>query len=62
TLTFRALGDGRFGDRQTGSTWDITGRAVSGKLAGERLERLEQDQSLWFAVAAFLPDAKVLER
>ncbi|MBA2349906.1 MAG: DUF3179 domain-containing protein, partial [Solirubrobacterales bacterium] len=42
TLTFRALGDGRFGDRQTGSTWDITGRAVSGKLAGERLERLEQ--------------------
>lgn len=61
TLRFRALGDGRFRDEQTGSTWDITGRTVAGELSGRQLERLEQDQSLWFAVAAFLPDANVLD-
>ena len=38
TLAFAPAGDGRFRDRQTGSTWDITGRAVAGELQGKRLK------------------------
>ncbi len=59
TLAFVPLRDGRFRDRQTGSTWDITGRAVAGKLAGTRLRPVVHDQQFWFALAAFLPDARI---
>jgi len=58
-LTFEAAGDGRFRDRQTASTWDITGRAVEGELRGRRLEPVIHDQQFWFAVAAFLPAAEI---
>jgi len=50
---------GVFADQQTGSTWDITGRAIRGPLAGERLRPLEHDEQFWFAVAAFLPAATI---
>lgn len=60
TLSFEAAGEGRFRDRETASTWDITGRAVAGELRGERLE-LVADQQFWFTVAAFLPDARILD-
>ncbi|HEV2058725.1 MAG TPA: DUF3179 domain-containing protein [Solirubrobacteraceae bacterium] len=59
TLAFRAAG-GRYEDRQTGSTWDITGRAIKGPLKGQRLRPLRHDQQFWFALAAFLPDAQIL--
>jgi hypothetical protein len=59
-LTFELAGEGRFRDRQTGSTWDITGRATAGELEGERLEPVVSDQQFWFAIAAFLPEAKIL--
>jgi hypothetical protein len=59
TLTFEAAGDGRLRDRQTASTWDITGRAVEGELRGRRLEPIVHDQQFWFAVAAFLPAAEI---
>jgi hypothetical protein len=62
TLSFEPLGDGRFRDRQTGSTWDITGRAVTGDLAGTELRRVVHDQQFWFALAAFLPDARIAGR
>lgn len=60
TLTFEPAGEGRFRDRQTGSTWDITGRATAGELKGQRLESAVSDQRCWFAIAAFLPDAEIL--
>ena len=60
TLTFEPAGEGRFRDRQTGSIWDITGRATDGELEGERLESVVSDQQFWFAIAAFLPEAKIL--
>ena len=61
TLDFEARG-GVYVDRQTGSEWDITGRAVNGPLEGKRLRPLRHDQQFWFALAAFLPGAEILRR
>jgi hypothetical protein len=58
TLSFERRGEG-FVDRETGSTWDIAGRAVGGKLAGARLKPVRHDQQFWFALAAFVPDARI---
>ncbi|MEX2473307.1 MAG: DUF3179 domain-containing protein [Gemmatimonadota bacterium] len=58
-LNFDAADSGHFTDRETGSTWDITGRAVSGPLAGSRLEAVPHGDYLWFAWAAFRPHTEV---
>jgi len=58
-LTFAPAGAGLFADQQTGSTWDITGRATRGPLTGQRLRPLAHDEQFWFAVAAFLPAATI---
>jgi hypothetical protein len=56
TLTFEpGPRAGSFRDRETGSTWDISGRATAGPLAGERLRQVRSDDQFWFAIAAFLP-------
>jgi hypothetical protein len=60
SLTFSATGDGVFRDRQTGSSWDVTGVALSGPLAGRRLVPVRHDVQFWFAVAAFVPDVRIL--
>jgi hypothetical protein len=57
-LTFTATADG-FVDAETGSLWDVTGRARSGPLAGQVLEAVAHDNTLWFAWAAFRPDTDV---
>ncbi len=57
-LSFERRGDG-FVDGETGSRWDIAGRAIAGELAGKRLTPVRHDQQFWFALAAFLPDARV---
>ncbi|MBM3944032.1 MAG: DUF3179 domain-containing protein, partial [SAR202 cluster bacterium] len=57
-LTF-FVRDGLIVDSQTGSAWDITGRAVSGPLAGERLAPILHGTHFWFAWAAFHPDTLV---
>jgi len=59
-LDLRAEGDG-FVDREGGSRFDITGRAVSGPLEGRRLPQVRHDQQCWFALAAFVPDARILD-
>jgi len=59
TLRFWATGAGRFRD-QTGSTWDVTGRALDGPLRGAHLRPLHHDEQFWFALAAFLPGARLL--
>ena len=43
-------------DKETGSRWDIEGRAVEGPLAGWTLEWLDGTQVKWFAWAAEHPD------
>ncbi len=54
TLTFRADSDG-FVDDETGSRWNITGAAVSGELAGARLERIPHLDTFWFAWSTYRP-------
>jgi hypothetical protein len=46
-------------DLRTGSRWDITGRAIAGPLQGAQLRRLRDLNAFWFAVAAFLPHARL---
>jgi hypothetical protein len=58
-LRFTATPRGTFRD-QTGSTWDVTGRAVAGPMRGARLRPLRHDEQFWFALAAFLPHASLL--
>jgi len=58
-LRFTATSKGTFRD-QTGSIWDVTGRAVVGPLRGARLRPLRHDEQFWFALAAFVPHAKLL--
>jgi hypothetical protein len=50
---------GGFRDRQTGSIWSVLGTAVSGPLAGRRLEPVEQTVAFWFAWAASVPATTV---
>ena len=47
--------EGLFIDRETGSTWTLVGHAVSGPLAGGRLEPLIHANHFWFAWIAFQP-------
>ena len=54
TLTFLPAGDA-FTDTETGSTWNLLGQAVSGPLAGRRLEPVVHVDTFWFAWAAFRP-------
>lgn len=60
TIDFEPAGVGAMTDRQTGSRWDITGRAIAGPLRGTQLRRLPDLNAFWFALAAFLPRARVL--
>ncbi len=57
-LTFTAL-DGMFVDDQTGSTWDIMGRALDGELAGKELTPVVHANHFWFAWAAFQPETRI---
>jgi hypothetical protein len=59
TLRFQSRG-GTVIDAQTGSTWDVTGRAVAGPLRGQRLAPLRHDEQFWFAIAAFVPRARIV--
>ncbi|RLE02151.1 MAG: hypothetical protein DRJ13_05915 [Bacteroidetes bacterium] len=58
-LTFSALEDGLFRDQETGSTWDIFGKALDGSLAGSSLTRLPHHDTFWFAWAAFVPESEL---
>ena len=47
-------GDWLAQDSETGTQWDITGRATSGALSGARLESpAHYNQLFWFSWAAF---------
>jgi hypothetical protein len=57
-LTFRTEGDD-FVDDETGSRWNILGKAVDGPLAGEELTPVFHGDHFWFAWAAFRPDTRI---
>ncbi len=61
TLTFEAQGD-VFIDAQTGSAWNIFGKAVAGPMEGKSLARIVHSDHFWFAWAAFHPDTEVYGR
>ena len=46
-------------DGQTGSSWDVLGRAVQGELAGASLEAVVAVNHFWFSWAAFKPETQV---
>ena len=58
-LSFSPLENGLFRDQETGSTWDIFGKALDGPLAGSSLIRLPHHDTFWFAWAAFVPESKL---
>ena len=53
------LRDGRIMDEETGSTWNILGRAVEGPLAGNELTPIVHGNHFWFAWAAHTPDTLI---
>ncbi len=58
TLDFRPGTNGGFEDEQTGTRWDVLGRAVSGELVGRELEPvpLSFDKVFWFAWKHYHPN------
>jgi hypothetical protein len=62
TLHFVRAGPSMMRDVQTGSSWDLTGRAVAGPLAGTRLRPLRFLNTYWFAWVAFHPTTAVRPR
>ncbi|MDX1374091.1 MAG: DUF3179 domain-containing protein [Burkholderiales bacterium] len=61
TLVFEAR-DGRVVDRETGSQWDMLGRAVAGPLKGARLTPAVGGVHFAFAWLAFNPDTEIYGR
>jgi hypothetical protein len=65
SLTFKAIarlknGIATMKDRQTGSVWEaVTGRAISGPLAGGELQRLNSEYSFWFSWSQAHPTTDV---
>jgi hypothetical protein len=48
-----------FVDRETGTSWNSIGRADSGPLEGERLERVPTRRAFWFSVAISFPGVEL---
>jgi hypothetical protein len=59
-LSFRFDGDNII-DNETGSTWDILGRAVAGPLSGDRLREVVSVNHFWFSWAAFKPETRIYQ-
>ena len=62
TLHFRLAGLQAMRDQETGSTWDLSGHAVAGPLAGTRLQSLRFLNTYWFAWVAFHAKTSVWPR
>ena len=60
-LTFE-FADGAFRDRETGSAWSISGRALSGALSGSQLPPLAHNTPFWWAWAAHHPKTRLVTK
>lgn len=58
-LHFRPADDG-FTDAETGSRWNIQGRATSGPLSGKHLAAYQHLDTFWFAWVAFQPGTRIV--
>ena len=59
-LTFEYR-DGLYVDLETGSNWDLAGRAVAGPLEGASLEAPPTRTTFWFAYIGAFPGAPDVE-
>ncbi len=59
-LHFYSIGD-QVLDRETGSTWNVLGRATEGSLEGSRLDLVQHLDTFWFAWAQFHPDTALVD-
>ncbi len=53
--------DGKIFDEETGSRWNIAGRAVEGPLEGESLETIKSGDYFAFAWLVFFPETEIFE-
>ena len=58
SLSFVSAG-GEIRDQKTDSVWNTLGLAISGPLAGTRLDPVVHGNDFWFAWAGFWPDTRV---
>jgi hypothetical protein len=58
----REVAEAPFVDKETGSRWDIAGRAVAGELKGWTLAWLDGTQVKWFAWAAEYPKTSIYRK
>ena len=61
SLDFTRTRDGRIVDEQTGSTWNIFGRATAGPLTERQLQAVTHLDTFWFAWVAFQPSTALIE-
>ena len=52
--------DGRIVDAETGSTWNVLGRALEGTLEGAQLTPILSGNHFWFAWSIFQPETRVI--
>ncbi len=62
TLKFEPAGDDGFRDTTSGTTWNLFGQAVSGRLRGHQLRKIPHGNHFWFAWAAFRPDTRLASK
>ncbi len=60
TLTF-AFDGSKIMDAETGSEWNVLGRAVRGPLAGKQLTPVVAVNHFWFSWAAFKPETRIYQ-
>jgi hypothetical protein len=60
TLTFTWDGE-KINDEETGSEWNLLGRAVSGPLEGTQLNPIVAINHFWFSWAAFKPETRIYQ-
>lgn len=60
TLTF-VYETERILDKNTGSEWDVFGKAIAGKLVGKQLQPIVAINHFWFSWAAFKPQTRIYQ-
>ena len=58
-LHFEADAEG-FRDRETGSTWNLLGKAIGGPLDGAQLEPILHGNHFWFSWAVYQPETIII--
>ena len=60
TLTFEPSGS-EFLDRETGTRWSITGRALDGELEGSQLTAVPHLDTFWFSWSAYRGETELID-